>query len=119
MKALPLIVTLCLIGILLCAWFMFVKHTEDSTELRVQRKEIKHLQEVNKQQELYFKHRYELRGDSIKMKDELLRQANLLTQKANQETAKAQSVLKKILFVNHTDSSRLEALHKLYPSFKP
>lgn len=59
------------------------------------------------------------KNDSLKSALESIRIANEETKKANARSQREIRVLKNILFVQYSDSSRNAELTKLYPSFKP
>lgn len=58
------------------------------------------------------------KNDSLKSALESIRIANEETKKANARSQREIRVLKNILFVQHSDSSRNAELQKLYPSWK-
>lgn len=58
------------------------------------------------------------KNDSLKSALESIRIANEETKKAHERSQREIRVLKNILFVQHTDSSRTEELKKLYKSYR-
>lgn len=111
--AFVLLATFLTLGLLT---YLYVEHVNQNVSLKLKDSELKALRESNAE----ITRNYELRGDSLIIAFETIRQANAATAKAHEETKAYRKKFESIRFVKfESDSARNEALRNLYPSFKP
>lgn len=101
------------LGFLTLAWM------ENSKYREVQQKEIDHLKKQNLAQKDSLEKELTLTRDSLHIAFETIKLANKERIEAHERSQKTIRDLQKIVFIQHTDSSRNIELNKLYPTFKP
>lgn len=96
--------------------YLYVEHLQDKDSIRLKESELKMLRREN----LEIRKNYELRGDSLLIAFETIRQANAATAKAHEETKAYRKKFESVKFVKfESDSARNNALKKLYKSYQP
>lgn len=110
--ALPLFIV---IGILLV--FVYIEVSQVLDRNRTQQAEIEGLRKRNKKESDSLNHVLKVTQDSLSIAFETIKQARVEREEAHLRTQKTIHDLQKIIFVVHTDSSRLATLKNLYPTF--
>ena len=107
------ILTLVLLGII------FIGASELNDLNRLQQKEIEGLKKFNRIERERLLKQLELTKDSLQIAYQNIAIANKESQQARLRTQATIRNLQKIIFIQHTDSSRTAELKELYPTFKP
>lgn len=108
--------TVVIFALLAVIW-VYVSETADLR--RTQQAEIDHLKKENLKQKDSLESVLKVTQDSLETAFETIKQANIERQAAHERSQKTIRDLQRIVFIQHTDSSRLATLKQLYPTFKP
>lgn len=110
------IITICVIIFALLS-VLFIGITELRDVNRIQQSEIKHLREANKKEKDSLQTQLSITRDSLSTAFATIRQAAKDKEIAHERTQATIRNLQKIIYIQHTDSSRIATLKELYKSF--
>lgn len=96
-----------------------VLFTEMSDRDRLKQVEIDHLKKEIAEQRDSLESVLKVTQDSLEIAFETIKQANIERQAAHERSQKTIRDLQRIVFITHSDSSRLATLKQLYPTFNP
>lgn len=113
------VIVLSSIIILALLSVIFIGVLEMKKENELSQKEINGLRKRNISERDSLKTQLAITRDSLLTAFETIRQATKEREASHLRTQKTIENLRKIIFVQHTDSSRNSELINLYPSFKP
>lgn len=99
--------------------FIFVGSSELFKQTELQQKEIDHWKKVNKEQADSLNQVLKVTQDSLSIAFEAIKQAAIEREAAHLRTQKIIKDLQKIVYIQHTDSSRSKALTQLYKTYTP
>lgn len=98
---------------------LVVIFSEISDKDRIKQAEIDHLKKEIAAQADSLERVLKVTQDSLLIAFETIKQANIERQAAHERSQKTIRDLQRIVYIQHTDSSRLATLKQLYPTFNP
>ncbi|HEU5289471.1 MAG TPA: hypothetical protein VFU05_02435 [Cyclobacteriaceae bacterium] len=105
--------------ILVMGWLLFQQHLENSKYRELERKVIEGLKRENLKQKDSLVRVVDLTRDSLDIAFNTILLAKKESQEARERSQKTIRDLQKIIYIQHTDSSRTAVLKTLYKSYTP